>query len=77
MTQLGPAPRFLPAGDTALVVEFGTVVDPTLIAAVQALDRAVTAAAWPGVTETVPSFRSLMIHYDPLVTSAAATPARK
>jgi inhibitor of KinA len=66
------APRFLAAGDTALVVEFGTVIDPALIAAVQALDRAVDAAALPGVVETVPSFRSLMIHYDPLVTSAAA-----
>jgi len=66
------APRFLAAGDTALVIEFGTTVDPALIAAVQALDRAVAAAALPGVIETVPSFRSLMIHYDPLVTSAAA-----
>jgi KipI family sensor histidine kinase inhibitor len=65
------APRFLAAGDTALVVEFGTSVDPALIAAVQALDRAVAGAALPGVVETVPSFRSLMIHYDPLVTSAA------
>jgi inhibitor of KinA len=63
--------HFLAAGDTALVVEFGTTVDPALIAAVQALDRAVTAARLPGVVETVPSFRSLMIHYDPLMTSAA------
>ncbi|MEA2754083.1 MAG: hypothetical protein QOJ54_372 [Aliidongia sp.] len=70
-----PPPRFLPAGDTALVVEFGSSVDPALIAAVQALDRAVAAAALPGVVETVPSFRSLMIHYDPLVTSAAALAA--
>ena len=62
--------RFLAAGDTALVVEFGTVVDPALIAAVQALDRAVQAAGLPGVVETVPSFRSLMIHYDPLSTSS-------
>ncbi len=71
MTQQAPSPSFLPAGDAALVVEFGTVVDPALIAAVQALDRAVSAAQLPGVAETVPSFRSLMIHYDPLVTSGA------
>ena len=72
MTQQDLSPRFLAAGDAALVVEFGTVVDPALIAAVQALDRAVAAAKLPGVVETVPSFRSLMIHYDPLVTSSAA-----
>lgn len=71
-TQQDISPRFLAAGDTALVVEFGTEVDPALIAAVQALDHAVTAAALPGVIETVPSFRSLMVHYDPLVTSSAA-----
>jgi len=72
VTQQDLSPRFLAAGDAALVVEFGTVVDPALIAAVQALDRAVAAAKLPGVVETVPSFRSLMIHYDPLVTSSAA-----
>ena len=65
-------PRFLAAGDTALVVEYGTAIEPALIAAVQTLDRAVTAAKLPGVVETVPSFRSLMVHYDPLATSAAA-----
>jgi inhibitor of KinA len=75
VTRQDTVPRFLPAGDTALVVEFGTTVDPALIATVQALDRAVAAAELPGVIETVPSFRSLMIHYDPLVTSAAALSA--
>jgi KipI family sensor histidine kinase inhibitor len=64
-------PRFLAAGDTALVIEFGIVIDPALIDAVQALDRAVAAAALPGVVETVPSFRSLMVHYDPLQTNQA------
>jgi inhibitor of KinA len=64
-------PRFLAAGDTALVVEFGIVIDPALIATVQALDRAIAAAELPGVIETVPSFRSLMVHYDPLLTNQA------
>jgi inhibitor of KinA len=68
--------RFLAAGDTALVVEFGTVIDPALIAAVQALDHALAAATPPGVVETVPSFRSLMVHYDPLVTTQAELIAR-
>jgi KipI family sensor histidine kinase inhibitor len=67
-----PVPRFLAAGDAALVVEYGETIDAGLIAAVQALDRRLGAARLPGVIETVPSFRSLMVHYDPLATTRAA-----
>jgi KipI family sensor histidine kinase inhibitor len=66
-----PRPKFLAAGDTALVVEYGEIIDPALIAAVQRLDRRLAAARLPGIVETVPSFRSLMVHYDPLATSRA------
>ena len=64
-------PRFLPAGDTALVVEFGDRVDAHLSALVLALAQKLEAAALAGVVETVPTFRSLMVHYDPLQTSHA------
>ena len=64
-------PRILPVGGGALVVEFGTTVDPAVNARVLALDAALAAAAPPGVVETVPTFRSLMVHYDPGVTGAA------
>ncbi len=60
-------PHFFDAGEAALVVEFGRTVDPAIHDHVLALDRALTALALPGVRETVPTFRSLMIHYDPLV----------
>jgi KipI family sensor histidine kinase inhibitor len=69
MSQLKP--KFLAAGDAALVVEYGEVIDPALIAAVQRLDRRLAAAPPPGMIETVPSFRSLMVHYDPLATTRA------
>lgn len=59
------APRFLDAGETALVVEFGRVVDPHVHDRVLALDEAVSATHIDGVIETVPTYRSLMIHYDP------------
>lgn len=59
-------PRILLCGDAALAVEFGDAVDPVLNAKVLALDaRAQTLA---GVVETVPTYRSLLIHYDPVVT---------
>lgn len=64
--------RFLPSGDTALVVEFGDRIDRALNARVLRLNAAVRAACLPGVVETLPTFRSLMVHYDPLKTASAA-----
>ena len=60
------SPAFCAAGDTALVVEFGDRVDAHLSALVLALAQQLEAAAIPGVVEVVPTFRSLMVHYDPL-----------
>jgi KipI family sensor histidine kinase inhibitor len=68
--------RVLPAGDTALVVEFGDRVDRQLSAAVLSLAQALDAARIAGVVETVPTFRSLMVHYEPLALPAAALVAR-
>jgi KipI family sensor histidine kinase inhibitor len=61
------APRFLDSGELALTVEFGTVISDDLTAKVLALDAALRSAPLPGVQEVVPTYRSLMIHYDPLV----------
>ncbi len=66
------APRFLDAGEAALVVEFGTVEDPAINDRVLALDAALAGAPVPGLVETVPTYRSLMIHYDPLALDRAA-----
>lgn len=63
-------PRFLAAGDTALVVEFGEDVDPATNHRVTQLAAAVRARDIEGVVDLVPTFRSLMVHYDPLATSA-------
>ncbi|MBE2276324.1 MAG: 5-oxoprolinase subunit PxpB [Rhodobacteraceae bacterium] len=66
------APRLLPCGDTAISVEFGTTVDLALTARVRALDLALAAAPFPGVVETVPTYRALLVHFDPLTTETAA-----
>ncbi len=68
--------RVLAAGDTALVVEFGDRVDRELSAAVLSLAQALDAERIAGVVETVPTFRSLMVHYEPLVLPAASLAAR-
>ena len=64
--------RFLSAGDTALVVEFGDRIDRLLSERVLRLGALVREQALPGVVEVVPTFRSLMVHYDPLATGGAA-----
>ena len=58
-------PRFFDVGDTAISVEFGTDITVAANDAVVALDNAVTAAEIEGVVETVPSFRSLLVIYEP------------
>lgn len=68
-----PAHRILPCGDAALAVEFGDTVDPALNARVLALDARL--AGLPGVIETVPTYRSALVHYDPLVASFATLSA--
>lgn len=65
-----PEFRVLPAGDTALVVEFGDHVDRRLSSWVLALARRLDEARVNGVVETVPTIRSLIVHYDPLALSA-------
>jgi len=57
-------PTFRPAGDTALVVEFGEHVDRAVSRRVVALHARILAARLAGVIETVPTFRSLLIHLD-------------
>ncbi|MFL7794867.1 MAG: 5-oxoprolinase subunit PxpB [Anaerolineae bacterium] len=59
-------PRFLLAGDAALVVEFGDAIDLAINRRVHALARALAENPLPGLGEAVPSYRSLLVHYDPL-----------
>src|SRR5437868_14143953 len=58
-------PRLLPSGDAAIAVEFARNIDDAANRRVLALDRALAAAPVTGVTETVPTYRSLLVHYDP------------
>ena len=59
-------PRLLPSGDSAITVEFGRNIDDAANRRVLALDRELASAPIAGVTETVPTYRSLLVHYDPV-----------
>jgi inhibitor of KinA len=70
-----PAPRLLTAGDSALVVEYGDGIDARTNARVRLLQRALQDGGHPGIVETVPTYRSLIVHYDPLAMSREALEA--
>ena len=59
-------PRLLPSGDSAITVEFSRNIDDAANQRVLALDRTLAREPIAGVTETVPTYRSLLVHYDPL-----------
>jgi 5-oxoprolinase (ATP-hydrolysing) subunit B len=59
-------PRILPSGDSAITVEFSRNIDDAASQRVLALDRTLADGPVQGVTETVPTYRSLLVHYDPL-----------
>lgn len=65
-------PKILPAGDCALVVELGDGIAPDLNEAVHRLDRRIAAAGLPGVIETVPTYRSILLTFDPEVADPEA-----
>lgn len=61
----GDERKILPAGDQALVVEFGNEISEELNRNVQILNKKVKSLGISGILETVPTFRSLMVVYDP------------
>ena len=60
--------RFRIAGDRGLLVECGETIDPAVNDKVRALKTVATQQPIKGVTELVPSYRSLLAIYDPLQT---------
>jgi KipI family sensor histidine kinase inhibitor len=65
-------PRLLLSGDSAITVEFSRTIDDAANQRVLALDRTLAREPVAGVSETVPTYRSLLVHYDPLLIDFAA-----
>jgi inhibitor of KinA len=68
-TEVYASARYLPFGDNALLVEFGDVISLEVNGKVIALNEAVLKAEIHGVKELVPTYRSLLVRYDPLKTT--------
>ena len=64
------SPVFRPAGDQALVVELGDSIEPETNRRVRNLLLAIEKAEVPGVFDLVPTYRSLLVYYDPTAVSA-------
>jgi inhibitor of KinA len=64
--------RIVPAGDSALIVEFEERIDPAVNARAIACGETIQAANLPGVRDVVPTYRSVAIYFDPLRTDSAA-----
>ncbi len=72
MSTLDDGPRFLWAGDSAAVIEFGNEISPRLAAHVHATAHALESAGLPWLVEVVPSYRSVLAEFDPLTVSPTA-----
>lgn len=64
-----PKVRILDCGDCAVTVEFGNEISPETGKAVKKLDDVIKTDAKKGITETIPTFRSLTVVYSPTVIS--------
>ena len=58
--------KVMPAGDSALVVEFGNEINEAINEKVHALAKKLRQENIPGITEMIPTFRSLLVSYDML-----------
>lgn len=55
--------KVMPAGDSALVVEFGNEINEAVNEKVHALAKKIRQENIPGITEMIPTFRSLLVSY--------------
>jgi 3-methylcrotonyl-CoA carboxylase alpha subunit len=58
-------PKFLPAGDKYMLIEFGNVMNLELNFTAQNLAKAIKNHKVKGVYETSPCFASMLVHYEP------------
>ena len=64
--------RFRTAGDRGLLVEYGDAIDPVINRKVRAMAIALGKEPPEGVLEVIPTYRSLLILYDPLLTTSSS-----
>jgi KipI family sensor histidine kinase inhibitor len=66
---LYPKMQFLNMGDRGLLLEFGDEIAQEINEKVRRMALAVRSEAVPGIAEIVPTYRSLLVLYDPMILS--------
>lgn len=70
MTEAPPTyPRLRIAGDCGLLVEYGDEIDPDVNRKVRSMTLLMKSEPPAGIIETVPSYRSILVRYDPSITT--------
>jgi inhibitor of KinA len=70
---MGVLPRILPAGDQAILVEFGREISPSINTLVHAFAQKARELMIPGIRELVPAYCTILIYYDPFHLSYSET----
>jgi inhibitor of KinA len=68
--------RVVTAGDAVLIAEFADTINPAVNARAIGLSQALRAEPIAGVRDIVPTFRSVAVYFDPLITDADALAGR-
>jgi len=63
--------KYLIAGDRGLVVEFGDKIEEQVNSKIRSLTVAIDREGIIGINETIPTYRSLMVIYDPMIIELA------
>lgn len=58
--------KFLPAGDKSLIIEFGDSISPEINKKIRNMYIALEKSNLEGLSEMIPTYRSLLISYNPL-----------
>ncbi len=69
MSNLFDKPKLRFVGDTGLLVEYGGAIDPEVNRKVRIMTAAVDKDPPPGILEVIPTYRSLLMVYDPRQTN--------
>ncbi|MBZ9687141.1 5-oxoprolinase subunit PxpB [Clostridium estertheticum] len=59
--------KYLTAGDRGLVIEFGDEIEEGINSKIRSLTLAMEREGIKGIIETIPTYRSLMVIYDPMI----------
>lgn len=59
--------KFIPAGDTSIVMEFGNSISPEINSKIRNMVNAIDESNLVGIIEIIPTYRSILIIYDPLL----------